>query len=385
MLPELPGWLCYASAVTFAGAAGYRLLCLPWVKRLPPLQDLPTLPTPPKVSVIIAARDEAKRVGTTIERLLQQRGVEIEIVVVDDRSTDNTSAVVSQWAAKDSRVKSLRVEVLPAGWLGKCHACHVAARHATGEWLLFTDADVWMQLDTVLRAVLAGHQHGVEHVTLMPGINEGTSRFERAWHLLFSFSVMVWMARVNRDRRGAYLGMGAFNLVQAEIYHACGGHEALKLTVLDDVKLGLLVRRAGGRIRAYLGGKDTECHWSATPSGMIKITEKNFFAALEYRLERFLGLMILVIPLWLAGVLGPFTGTIPGLLAGMGLLSLALPTAVVAARLGWRKRIACLVPFLIPVMLFAIANSVIVTLRRGGVRWRDTFYSLAELRKGNLK
>src|SRR6185436_10805789 len=84
-------------------------------------------------------------------------------------------------------------------------------------------------------------------------------------------------------RPKSYIGIGAFNLVRAEVYRRCGGYEALRLTVVDDVKLGLLMRRAGGRTRAFLGVDDVECHWGTTVWGMVKIMEKNYFAALEYR------------------------------------------------------------------------------------------------------
>ncbi len=91
------------------------------------------------------------------------------------------------------------------------------------------------------------------------------------------------MSGVNRDRPGAYLGIGAFNLVRASTYRACGGYEALRLTIVDDIKLGLLLRRAGARTRAFLGGADAECHWGTTVPGMIKIMEKNYFAAVHFR------------------------------------------------------------------------------------------------------
>ena len=84
---------------------------------------------------------------------------------------------------------------------------------------------------------------------------------------------------MNRDRPGAYLGMGAFNLVHAPAYRACGGYEALRLTVVDDLRLGLLLRRAGKRTRGFIGGDDAECHWGTTVRGMVKIMEKNYFAA----------------------------------------------------------------------------------------------------------
>src|SRR5207344_3301536 len=155
-------------------------------------------------------------------------------------------------------------------WLGKCHACHVGAGHATGDWILFTDADCWLTPGVIARALQVAEREGVDHVTLTPGFNSPRLG-ARAYHLAFLITLADWFAGVNRDKPKAHLGMGAFNLMRADIYRACGGYEALRLTVVDDIKLGLLVRRAGGRTRAFIGGDDVECHWGVTVPSMIKI------------------------------------------------------------------------------------------------------------------
>src|SRR6185503_14137553 len=120
----------------------------------------------------------------------------------------------------------------------------------------------------------------------------------QAWHLAFLITLANWFSGVNRDRPKAYLGMGAFNLVRASAYRECGGYEALRLTVLDDVKLGLLLRRSGKRTRAFIGGGDVECHWGTTVRQMIKIMEKNYFAALDYRTSLALGAGVVGTLIW---------------------------------------------------------------------------------------
>src|SRR5204862_3560888 len=106
----------------------------------------------------------------------------------------------------------------------------------------------------------------------------------RAWYVLFLISLAGWISGVNRNRPKSHVGIGAFNLVRATAYRECGGYEALRLTVVDDIKLGLLLRRAGKRSRAFLGVDDVECHWGSTVGNMVKIMEKNYFAVLDYRL-----------------------------------------------------------------------------------------------------
>jgi len=173
--------------------------------------------------------------------------------------------------------------------------------------------------------------------------------------------------------------------VRVTAYRECGGYEALRLTVLDDLKLGLLLRRAGKRTRAFIGGNDAECHWGATAPAMVKVMEKNYFAALEYRTSAALGLGIGGTLFWGAALVGPFIGAAAGIVAGAALLSLSLPAGILALRLGWSWSAAALAPFIFPALFYAVLNSTFVTLRQGGVRWRDTFYPLDALRAGTLR
>jgi cellulose synthase/poly-beta-1,6-N-acetylglucosamine synthase-like glycosyltransferase len=362
------------------------LLNLRWVRRLPPLTNLPPPPDEGEMrcSVVLAARDEEDRIENTLRRLLCQEGVSLEIIAVDDRSSDHTNSILAKLAQEDSRVRLIRVDTLPDGWLGKCHACHLGAAAASGDWLLFTDADCWLKPDLVLRAVRAAEAEQVDHVTLMPGIAQKSPAL-RAWHIMFLISILGWIAGANRNKPKAHVGIGAFNLVRASAYRECGGYEALRLTVLDDVKLGLLLRRAGKRTRGFLGGDDVECHWGTTVRSMVKIMEKNYFAALDFRLSVAVAGSLFTILIFCALLLGLISGTPLGLAGALAPFSLILPAGILARRLGWPWHCALGVPFMIPVFLYALLNSTFVTVRQGGIRWRDTFYRLEQLRAGGVK
>ena len=202
---------------------------------------------------------------------------------------------------------------------------------------------------------------------------------------MFLTSFLNWFSGVNRDRPKSYLGLGAFNLVRTAAYRQCGGYEALRLTVVDDVKLGLLLRRAGKRTRAFLGVDDVECHWGTTVGSMVKLMEKNYFAMLDFRLGLVLAGSVFVILVFCILLAGLWTRTVSGLAAGLSPLSLVLPAAILARRLGWSWPCAVYVPFMFPVFLYALLNSTLLTLLRGGIRWRDTFYPLDILRAGNVR
>jgi hypothetical protein len=385
-------WITIAfisTAALFVGLTMATLHHQRWARRLPALDALPApadgLPTSAvRCSVIVAARDEEARLEATVRHLLAQRHVTLEVIVVDDRSTDATGDILRRLASEDSRVRATRVDHLPEGWLGKSHACHVGASVATGDWLLFTDADCWLKPDVIARALRVAARDAADHITLTPGVAAETLGAQ-AWHLAFLGSLANWISGVNRDRPGAHLGIGAFNLVRTSAYLVCGGYEALRLTIVDDIKLGLLLHRAGRRTRAFLGGADVECHWGTTVPRMIKIMEKNYFAAVDFRLVPVVAGAMVFTLIFGTSIIGLCTRTAAGIAAGLAPWSLAFPAAIFARRLGWSPASAAITPLLYPVLFFAVVNSAVVTLRQGGVRWRDTFYSLETLRRGNIQ
>ena len=370
--------------VVFASMTLITLWHLRWVQRLPVLDQLPPSKTKPRCTAVIAARDEAARIEQTIRHLIEQRGVELEIVAVDDRSTDRTGEILRRLAREDPRVKVKRVDALPEGWLGKCHACHIGASAATGDWILFTDADCWLKPDVIERALRVAAREGVDHVTLASGIAE-KSRGLVASHLLFLMGTANWFSETNRDTGKRFLGFGAFNLVRTAAYQQCGGYETLRLTVLDDMKLGLLLQRAGKRTRGFIGGDDVEAHWGSSVFSIIKIMEKNYFAALEYRTWLVVFGAALMFAFSAVLILGLFAGTPVGLVAALSPLSLVIPGLVISKRLRWRRAGALLIPLMFPIFFFALVNSAWATLRQGGIRWRETFYSLPALREGNVR
>ena len=285
-----------------------------WMRRLPALAALPTSgnvehshTAQVRCSAVVAARDEGARLEGTVRRLLAQHAVFIEVIVVDDRSTDRTREILQRLVSSDARVRTVYVDSLPDGWLGKCHACHVGASAATGEWILFTDADCWLKPDVIARALRVADREAADHITLTPGVVPQT-RGAGAWHLALLTRLASWVAGVNRDRAGAYIGLGAFNLVRATAYRDCGGYEALRLTILDDLRLGLLLHRAGKRTRAFIGGDDAECHWGTTVRGMIRIMEKNYFAAADFSVAPVLAMGLIGPMLFGAAIVGPFLG-----------------------------------------------------------------------------
>ncbi|MBI3469348.1 MAG: glycosyltransferase [Planctomycetes bacterium] len=352
-----------------------------------PSRDQLTFPDAvPRVSVVIAARDEQSRIEQTIRQLLDQQEVELQLIVVDDRSSDATPEILRRLSAAAPQIETVRIDELPPGWLGKCHACAKGAERARGDWLLFTDADIHMRPDLLARAVATAERDGAAHLTLWPGMNtQGT--LPRAALLAAGqcLSVYAPASAINRDRGSKAIGVGAFNLVRADAYRAIGGHEPLRMEVIDDVKLGLLLRRAGFRQRLYGGMNDLEAEWAQSIGGVIRGVEKNWFAGVDYSVTKSVAVIGVFLVCCFAALLGPLLDPRWGWLALAGMMSTAVPAVIHARQSRWPRITGLLAP--LGFLVFAVAgiHSTWKALRQGGIRWRETFYPLAELRAGLVR
>ncbi len=164
----------------------------------------------------------------------------------------------------------------------------------------------------------------------------------KAWYLVFGASITNWISAANRDVKDGHFGIGAFNMVRASTYRACGGYEALRLTILDDVRLSLLVRRAGGRSRIFLGADDVLCRWATSVGDAIRLTEKNYFAAIDFRTPVAVGGAVAIALLFGTPLAGFASGTWLGLACGLSpFLASSIPAAPPGAAIpGARRAVA---------------------------------------------
>jgi len=349
-----------------------------YIQRLPAQDSSRPVPS---VTVIVAARDEAARIESSLRQLLAQRDVELELIVVDDRSEDDTPAILQRLAGEDSRLRPIRVDELPEGWLGKSHACHLAAAEARGEWLLLTDGDAWMKPDLVRRAIDAAIDEGVDHLCLAPAESHATL-FGQAALLNFAMGLLMAGGAANRDYRWGIVGVGAFNLVRATAYHDVGGHQALRLAVVEDLGLSQRLRRRGYRSRLFHCGNELLVDWAPTASSFVRALEKNFFALFQFRTGLALAFVLFQLSLIALPLLGVWHGGLLGWLAALAPFSLILPSLPITRWFGWNPAVPLLAPFFGVYVVAALIHSMTRALMRGGIVWRDTFYSLETLRKG---
>lgn len=252
------------------------------LRRLRQLADVeaPADPELPALSVIVGALDEAATIEPALRSLLAVDYPRLEVIAIDDRSTDGTGAILDRLAREDRRLRVIHVRELPAGWLGKVHALHVGARAATGEWLLFTDADVHFAPGALRRAVGHCRQERLDHLSVLPELHVRQSLLAALLLLaqgLFYATLPPWKLATSPR---VYVGLGAFNLVRSDAYRRAGGHEALRLEVLDDLMLGKRLKTFGGARQGLLLGQGAvSLEWYPDAHAFMRGLEKNSFAA----------------------------------------------------------------------------------------------------------
>jgi hypothetical protein len=202
---------------------------------------------PPRVSVLIPARNEEGSIGACVEAVLASEGVELEVIVLDDHSGDRTAEVVREMAAKDGRVRVEPAPPLPDGWCGKQHACFALSGLARFPLLTFLDADVRLASDALARMAAFRERTGAGLVSGFPRQETGTW-FEKLVIPLINWLLMGYLPMVGvRHTRwpGFGVGCGQWFLTTRTAYDTVGGHSAVKSSLHDGLTLPRAYRRAG--------------------------------------------------------------------------------------------------------------------------------------------
>jgi glycosyltransferase involved in cell wall biosynthesis len=339
----------------------------------------------PRVAIIVPARNEEKDIELSLTRLLELDYDNYEVVAVNDRSTDRTGEIMERVEKTSPQVlRVIHHRELPGGWMGKTHAMWTAANEATGEWLLFTDADVLFKPDSLRRALAYAEAEKADHVVLFPQMimkRPGEFMMIAFFQTMFVFGHRPW--KVADPKSKDHMGVGAFNLIRRSTYDAVGTYEALRMEVLDDMKLGKVVKNAGFAQRNVFGGDLISLRWARGASGVVDNLTKNFFAVLSFQWWR-----VLISAFGLAFLnLGPFLGVflshgwerLPYAIALFSMFSIYVG-------MSWRSRVPAYYFLLHPVstalFIYTLLLSMFHALWNDGIIWRGTMYPLEELRKG---
>jgi glycosyltransferase involved in cell wall biosynthesis len=367
---------------------GYLIIS---IKRVPALRDQHT-PVPavwPRLSVLIPACNEAPNLESAVATLLQQDYPDLEIILVDDRSSDGTGEIIERLARENPRIRAVHVETLPRGWLGKVHALHRGVERASGDWLLFTDADVHFGAAILRRAVALVLHQRVDHLALIPRTIQKSFWLELAVNTFgLLFFITTRAASVNRPGSKAFVGIGAFNLVNAQRFHRTPGFEWLRLEPGDDVGLGMMIKQSGGTTRLAFAYEDLSLQWYPSVTAMFKGLEKNLFGpGSRYRWW----LMLIQVGVIWALVAAPYVSLALGLAHGLaplwtaGAAAISMQLIFPVCFLADRKTkgfILLLFPVGVLLITAMMLRAGYQCLKNGGIDWRGTHYPIDQLRAG---
>lgn len=362
----------------------YTLIAIPWqARKLAGFDELP-MPTGtlPPLSVVIAARNEAEKIEGALLSLLNEDYPGLEVVVVNDRSTDATGIILDRLANAHPQLRVIHVTDLPAGWLGKNHALQKGLESACDDFVLFTDADVHFKQNTLRRAVAYMQSRQLDHLASLPALLNAQPSMRLmlpAFSVFFLQITQPWKARDPESDR--HIGVGAFNLVRRSAMISLGGFEPIRLRPDDDLMLARLLKSNNCRADFVLANEQISVEWYRTAGETIRGLEKNSFAHFNYAPVTTSITMLLTLYLVYMPIIG--LALFPGLAGWLSVAgcSAMLLFAMIISRM---IRLSVLWGLLFPVgsllIVYATLRSMIITLRQGGIVWRDTFYSLQELR-----
>ena len=346
------------------------ILNLSLIPRLRPDAD----PHGPLVSVIIPARDEAASIGRTVRAFLAQTYTALEIVVVDDRSSDGTGSILDSIAAEDVRFRVIHGVEPPEGWLGKPWALHQGQGLARGELLLFVDADIIYEPPAVAAAVQQLRESKTSMVTLFPHLVMQTfwEKLAMPYLAFAAYSILpTWLA--NRTRIPILgVGGGTGNLVRRDHYDAIGGHASLREAVVDDVATARLLRRNGYRTTVAQASSLTSVRMYEGRAAIVEGFTKNIFAVFHRSYVLTVTLAVLAVVFHVL----PYWWALQGELLSAGVVAIITATRLILfASLRYPLLDALWAhPFMILFWTWLWLRSMWVTGVRKQLSWRGRIY-----------
>ncbi|MCC6354747.1 MAG: glycosyltransferase [Verrucomicrobiae bacterium] len=338
-------------------------------------------PSPCRVSVLIPARNEESNIGPCLESAVAQAHDPLEILVLDDESTDRTAEIVSSFAERDARVRLIRGQPPPPGWIGKCWAAHQLGQAATGDLLLFTDADTAHRRGSVADAVAAMDAHGADLLSLWP--RQITVSLAEKLVIPLGYALILMLRPHWLEGRARIPALGAANgqfiMFRRAAYERIGGHASVRDHIVEDVALSRRAIAAGLRLVNLDGQDQLSCRMYRGLAHLWEGLSKNLRAAFDDKPWAFVAFGALQF----AFLLAPFIA-VPLLAAAHQPRALwascALCLWILLMRLGLAARFrgpvlgALLHPLGQALALVLAVNSWVLS-SRGTVRWKGRSYA----------
>jgi chlorobactene glucosyltransferase len=340
----------------------------------------------PLISVLVPARNEEENIKKCIVSLTKQDYKNIEILVLDDNSTDNTANIIRKLSKKYSNVKFYKGEHLRKGWLGKSFACHQLSKHARGKYMIFTDADTLHFPDSISSAVACLERYKVDALSVFP-MQIMVTMHERMMVPFGNYIILaLFPLYLMRKVKNAMFctAIGQFMMFKSEVYRKIGGHKSIKGKVLEDVKISKHVKKSGYKFMIFDGRSNLYCRMYKSFRDVVRGYSRVLFAAFDYNIF----MMSMAIVLIAAVFLGPFImlplGIIfswPALIIEVIILQvvIVLTTRIVfAIRFKCRSIDILLHPVAMFYLLFIAVKSILDIKYGDGMRWKGRVYTIDE-------
>jgi chlorobactene glucosyltransferase len=331
------------------------------------------------LSICIPARDEARAIGATVRALLAQTGVEFELIILDDGSTDGTAEIARAAAGDDPRLRVLSGSPLPSGWSGKNWACQQLGQAARGAWLIFTDADVHWQPGALAALIARAEATRADLLTVWPTQTTVTWG-ERLCVPMMAFVILGYLPALAVHHL-PFASLAAANgqclCFRRSAYARIRGHAAVRDRIIEDIVFARAIKRAGLSLRTADGAGLIGCRmytcWREVRDGYAKNILAGYGSTIGLLLGALFHWLILLLPwLWLiAELFGVQTGVPGGAIAAAGLIALGIGVRALTAAVTRQRVIdALLLP--ISALLFTriAAQALWWQIRYGGPRWK---------------
>ncbi len=360
-------WLVIALLVVWVLFTLQTIVNLRVFRRLEEARETPRS----RVSIVIPARNEERYIGAALDRALQQDYPDFEVIVVDDGSEDGTAAEIAS-RASDRRLTTLSSRPLEPGWLGKPNALASGATKATGEWILFMDADVRLEPGALRDSVAACERRRWDYLALLAHF-EREGFWEEVLMPIVPIAAFVhlpsFLTLFPKSRFAA--GAGAFGLVRRDAYEAIGGHETIRGSVVDDLRLAMELKRAGYVCRARTGDHLLRLRMYHGLREIVDGFTKNAHAVFGKSVLRPVLFVLSSLFVGLTPFLWPLQGTAA---LGGSLALLLFCRTLVQLRLRFPLWPVLLSPVTTVVGLFIVLRSLRMARGEGVVRWRGREY-----------
>jgi chlorobactene glucosyltransferase len=373
-------WMVFGYA-TFAGHKKMLLLDKP----------RPAPNPPPPVSIIIPAKDEQGRIRACLQSALNQDYPNFEVLAVDDRSVDQTGAIMDEMAAADPRLKVLHIQPgsLGPGWTGKNNALFQATKPATGKWLLFVDSDVLLEPGAVTRSVTVSQYKKYDLFSVLPRLESGSPWEGILIPLCSAAAAAMYLIALNNNDKFKTISFanGQFLLITREAYDAIGGHETVKDRFCEDTEIARLIKAAGRRARISWGEELCSVRMYNSLGAVIKGWSRIYYAAKVGRKKHIITAINFVIMncftayaavaygIWRA--LHPAGNMLDYAWLGAGLFHLTLMMVLLGFIYHWSRNwvwYALLFPVSGLLLLYTLTKALVMCFTKK-VEWRGTSYS----------